>query len=63
MLVGLVVFWLCRLLAQFFVYDRAIWKGDRFRTVMHYAFSALWIYFVAVYGIALSNRPVWTLVR
>jgi len=55
LLAGIVVFWLCRLLAQFFAYDSAIWKGDRFRTWMHVAFSALWIYFVTVYGLALSG--------
>jgi hypothetical protein len=55
LLAGIFLFWLCRLYAQFFVYDQAIWKGDRFRTVMHGAFSALWIYFVAVYGMALRS--------
>jgi hypothetical protein len=57
LLAGMTVFWLCRLLAQFFAYDARIWKGDRFRTVMHVAFSALWIYVTATYGIALAT--VW----
>jgi hypothetical protein len=52
-LAGMTVFWLCRLLTQFFTYDSRIWKGDRFRTVMHGAFSALWIYVTATYGVAL----------
>jgi hypothetical protein len=56
-LVGMVIFWLCRLLAQWFAYDAAIWRGDRFRTVMHVAFSALWIYVTATYGMALAR--VW----
>ena len=56
-LAGLVVFWLCRLLAQFFAYDAAIWRGNRFRTSMHVLFSLLWIYVTAVYGIALVR--VW----
>jgi hypothetical protein len=56
-LAAMVVFWLCRLLAQWFVYDAAIWRGDRFRTAMHVAFSALWIYVTATYGIALAG--VW----
>ena len=35
-LAGMTVFWLCRLLAQFFAYDTRIWKGDRFRTsILH----------------------------
>jgi hypothetical protein len=57
LLAGMTVFWLCRLLAQFFAYDARIWKGDRFRTVMHAAFSVLWIYVTATYGIALAT--VW----
>jgi hypothetical protein len=56
-LAGMTVFWLCRLLAQFLMYDSRIWKGDRFRTVMHAAFSALWIYVTATYGVALVT--VW----
>ncbi len=56
-LAGMVVFWLCRLLAQWFTYDAAIWRGDRFRTAMHVAFSALWIYVTATYGTALVK--VW----
>jgi hypothetical protein len=57
LLAGMTVFWLCRLLAQFFAYDARIWKGDRFRTAMHAAFSVLWIYVTATYGIALAT--VW----
>jgi hypothetical protein len=50
---AMVVFWLCRMLAQWFVYNAAIWRGNAFRTVMHVAFSALWIYVTATYGAAL----------
>lgn len=56
-LIGMVVFWLCRMLAQWFVYDAAIWRGDAFRTAMHVVFSALWIYVTATYGAALAG--VW----
>ncbi len=56
-LAGMAAFWLCRLLAQFFAYDRAIWRGDRFRTFMHVVFSMLWCYVTATYGVALIN--VW----
>jgi hypothetical protein len=52
-LAGMVLFWFCRLLAQFFAYDAAIWRGDRFRTWMHVAFTLLWCYVTATYGIAL----------
>lgn len=57
LLVGMTVFWLCRLLAQFFAYDSRLWKDNRFRTVMHGAFSLLWIYVTVTYGIALVR--VW----
>jgi hypothetical protein len=54
-LAGMFAFWLCRLLAQFFAYDTAIWRGDRFRTLMHAAFSALWCYVTGTYGVALIS--------
>jgi hypothetical protein len=57
LLAGMTTFWLCRLLAQFFAYDSAIWRGDRFRTFMHVAFALLWCYVTATYGIALIT--VW----
>jgi len=56
-LTGLVAFWLCRLLVQLFVYDSAIWRSRRFYTVMHAAFSLMWIYVVITYSVAL--RSVW----
>jgi hypothetical protein len=54
-LAGMAAFWLCRLLAQFFAYDSAIWRGDRFRTRMHIA--ALWTYVTGTYALALVT--VW----
>jgi hypothetical protein len=54
---AMVAFWLCRLLAQFFAYNTAIWKGNRFRTFMHVLFGTLWIYVTATYGSALAS--VW----
>lgn len=56
-LAGMATFWLCRLLAQFFAYDSAIWRGDRFRTFMHIAFALLWCYVTTTYGLALIT--VW----
>ena len=53
LLAGLAVFWSCRLVTQLFVYEPAIWRGRGFYTVMHVAFSILWVYVVAVYGLAL----------
>jgi len=52
-LAGMVVFWGSRLVAQFTAYESAIWRGDRFRTRMHVAFSVFWIYLTGAFGIAL----------
>ena len=57
LLAATTTFWLCRLLAQFFAYDSAIWRGDRFRTFMHVVFALLGCYVTAIYGIALIT--VW----
>lgn len=57
LLAAMALFWLCRLFVQFFVYDAAIWKGDRFRTGMHVAFSLFWMYLTGTYGWALVK--VW----
>lgn len=57
-LAGMAAFWLCRLFAQFFVYDSAIWRGDSFRTCMHVAFAILWCYVTATYSTALI--AVWS---
>lgn len=52
-LAAMATFWLCRLFAQFLAYDAAIWRGNRFRTIMHATFAVLWCYVTATYGIAL----------
>ena len=52
-LAGFAAFWFCRLLAQFFAYDAAIWRGNRFRTTMHVLFSLFWCYVTATYSLAL----------
>ncbi|GAB3290725.1 hypothetical protein GCM10027348_08230 [Hymenobacter tenuis] len=50
---GLGVFWLLRLLVQFFGYSAELWRGKRFETSVHIVFSVLWSYlsyvFLAVY--------------
>lgn len=53
LLAGMGLFWIVRLLVQWFVYDSRIWRGHRFYTVMHYVFTALWIYFSATFAFAL----------
>jgi hypothetical protein len=53
LLAGMATFWFFRLLAQFFAYDSALWRGNRLRTCIHAAFVVLWCYVTATYGIAL----------
>ncbi len=50
---GLGIFWGIRLLAQFFFYSAALWRGKKFETVIHILFAILWLYFtVALFWIA-----------
>lgn len=51
-LLGLTLFWGLRMLMQWFYYSPAVWRGQRFNTVMHVFFSLLWIYFAGVFGTA-----------
>ncbi len=46
---GLALFWLCRLFAQWFVYDRSLWRGKRFETTVHLGMSFLWASYAVVY--------------
>ncbi|MBG8555928.1 hypothetical protein [Hymenobacter guriensis] len=41
---GLSVFWLVRLVVQFFGYSAELWRGKRFETTIHVVFSLLWLY-------------------
>lgn len=55
--VGLGVFWLARLLIQFFGYSASLWRGKRFETVVHVLFSVLWTYLsVVFFQVGLSSR-------
>ena len=58
LLVGIAGFWMIRLLFQFFVYDPRLWRGHRFNTFAHVAFSLLWIYFTGVYAWAAWKGSV-----
>ena len=53
---GLFVFWLVRLVFQFFVYSSKLWKGKRFETCVHVAFSALWVYFTIIFFLVYNNN-------
>ena len=52
-LAGLLVMWAARMLAQWFYYDARLWRGHRLNTFMHVLFSAIYIYFVATFAMAL----------
>ena len=54
---GFVLTWLCRWVVQLFVYDPSIWRGRRFYSVMHVAFTLFWTYIVIAYSAAL--RLAW----
>jgi hypothetical protein len=55
-LAGLMLFWTVRLFVQLFVYRTSLWRGNRFNTGVHWLFSLLWTYYVAVFGWALWNQ-------
>jgi hypothetical protein len=46
---GVGIFWLCRLLIQFFGYSSELWRGKFFETVVHIVFSILWMYLSVVF--------------
>jgi hypothetical protein len=50
---GLTIFWGLRLVMQWFFYSPELWRGHRFNTVVHYVFSAIWIYLTTVFAVAL----------
>ena len=43
------IFWMARLIIQFFGYSPKLWKGKRFETIVHILFSILWIYLSVVF--------------
>jgi hypothetical protein len=46
---GCGIFWLARLLVQFFGYSAQLWRGKRFETFVHVVFAALWTYLSTVF--------------
>jgi hypothetical protein len=56
LLFGLTVFWGLRMLMQWFYYSPAVWRGNRFNTIAHYTFSAVWMYLTATFGAALWSN-------
>lgn len=46
---GFGIFWLIRLLVQFFGYSTELWRGKRFETTMHIVFAFFWAYLTVVF--------------
>ena len=46
---GCGIFWLVRLLIQFFGYSARLWRGKRFETVVHVVVSGLWSYLSLIF--------------
>ncbi|MBF9237578.1 hypothetical protein I2I05_09245 [Hymenobacter sp. BT683] len=46
---GCGLFWLARLLIQFFGYSAVLWQGKRFETTIHVVFSIFWAYLSTVF--------------
>jgi hypothetical protein len=50
---GLGLFWVTRLMVQFFGYSSELWRGKAFETTIHILFSVLWLYqsvtFIAIW--------------
>lgn len=51
---GLAIFWAIRLYVQWFVYDRELWRGKRFETAVHLAFTAFWAYLTVLFACCLA---------
>jgi hypothetical protein len=49
---GIALFWLIRLVIQFFGYSSELWKGKRFETTIHILFSIFWLYLSAIFFLA-----------
>ena len=49
---GFAIFWFIRLVFQFFVYSKELWKGKTFETVMHIVFTVTWVYLTLIYFLA-----------
>ncbi|KAA9339343.1 hypothetical protein F0P96_01580 [Hymenobacter busanensis] len=52
---GFGIFWLVRLVVQFFVYSTELWRGKRFETVVHIIFSLLWTYLTGLFFAVFSH--------
>lgn len=56
---SLCVFWGCRLWCQWFTYDPAWWKGQRFETAMHWVFTGVWLALTVIFGLCGAIQAGW----
>lgn len=49
---GLSVFWLLRLVFQFFFYSAELWRGKRFETFIHILAVCFWVYLTTFFWLA-----------
>jgi hypothetical protein len=49
-LVGISGFWGLRLYCQWFVFERGLWRGNTFNTMVQALLTLLWFYLMAVYA-------------
>jgi len=52
---GLGIFFLLRLFAQFFGYSSQTWKGKTLETIIHVLFAIFWTYVTAVFILVFSS--------
>lgn len=48
---GLSLFWIARLVIQFFGYSPELWRGKRTESIIHVLFILLWTYISTVFGL------------
>jgi hypothetical protein len=53
---GLFIFWLVKVIFQFFVYSSTLWKGKRLERMLHILISGFWIYISIVFFIVAFVR-------
>ena len=46
---GMGIFWVTRLIVQFFGYSSKLWKGKKLETAIHILFAFLWMYLSVVF--------------
>ena len=52
---GFGIFWVIRLVIQFFGYSAELWKGKKFETIVHILFTMLWSYLSVVFFLVYNT--------